>query len=72
MLEANGGMDYSDHHEEEAHDMVHDLLGDVPGSATMVQGESALDSNIDYRHNGKRAHSSQNKSTKIIKEKNVS
>ena len=47
--EANGGVDYSDHHEEEAHDMVHDLLGDVPGSATMVQGESALDSNIDYR-----------------------
>jgi len=70
--EANGGVDYSDHHEEEAHDIVHDLLGDVPGSATMVQGESALDSNIDYRDNRKRAKSSQNMSTKISKERHVS
>jgi len=47
------------HAGEEMHDTVHDLHGEIPMSATMMQGESA-DQGIDYERAKKRSLSGHN------------
>lgn len=51
----------SDRPDEEAHDIVHDLQGDIPASATLAQtGDGAIMSNQELSHQRKRAQSNQN------------